>query len=231
MTTKFEWFRLDGYVFLTATFRHSAGASLLLPVGEEKRHNIHIHWRNDTPPLHSHHAVTPRSHTLSPTKHSSPETARVASLLLFVFASQKVCATYHRRVFFALPWFHCVLQTFWPALLSQLSICDDWLQGKAINLSGEWGDTLLELRNVCGYATSTDIRAILGQFCSYCVSSIQMSSATSFHPSLCHLFLKNTSKHAQKRRFWRLPLWDKLKLHLYSSHTHPYPNWFINSWV
>lgn len=44
-------------------------------------------------------------------------------------------------------------------------------------------------------------RAILGQLCSYCVSSIQMSSATSFHPSLCHLFLKNTSKHAQKRRF------------------------------
>lgn len=196
MTTKFEWFRLDGYVFLTATFRHSAGASLLLPVGEEKRHNIHIHWRNDTPPLHSHHAVTPRSHTLSPTKHSSPETARVASLLLFVFASQKVCATYHRRVFFALPWFHCVLQTFWPALLSELSICDDWLQGKAINLSGEWGDTLLELRNVCGYATSTDmpcyfrpilqlLRVIYPNEFGHFISSFTLSFVSEKHIKTC----------------------------------------------
>lgn len=154
---KFEWFMLDGCVFLTVIFRHSAGASLLLPVGEEKRHNIHIHWRNDTPPLHSHHAVTPRIHTLSPT--SALHLKLVLSLLYF-------CSFLRHRKYV-----QCIIVVFsWRChgstvcfrhsdrgLLSQLSICDDWLQGKAINLSGEWGDTLLELHNVCGYATSTAV--------------------------------------------------------------------------
>lgn len=186
---------------LTVIFRHSAGASLLLPVGEEKRHNIHIHWRNDTPPLYSHHAVTPRIHTLSPT--STLHLKLVLSLLYFCsfFASQKVCAMYYRRVFFALPWFHCVLQTFWPGLLSQLSICEDWLQGNAINLSGDWGDTLLELHNVCGYATSTDTPCYFGPILQLlCVIDPNEFGhfISSFTLSFC-----NTSKHAQKRHFWR----------------------------
>lgn len=162
--------------------------------GEEKRHNIHIHWRNDTSPLHSHHAVTPRIHTLSPT--STLHLKLVLSLLYF-------CSFLRHRKYA-----QCIMVVFSSrchgstvcfrhsdrGLLSQLSICDDWLQGKAINLSGEWGDTLLELHNVCGYATST---AVLF----YCVSSIQMSSATSFHPSLCLLLLKTHQNMPKKGAF------------------------------
>lgn len=117
-----------------------------------------------------HCTYTIQSHPSPAHQHSTPETGPVAALLLF-FLRHRKCAQCIINI--VLPWFHCVLcASNTLTILSHLTVRDHWIEGKAINL-GRVRGTLLELHNVCSYATSTDIVCYFNaSFAVYCLSSI-----------------------------------------------------------
>lgn len=169
--------------------------------GRKKRHNIHIHWRNDTPPLHYIHAVTPRIHTLSPT--STLHLKLVPSLLYF-------CSFLRHRKYV-----QCITVVF-SSRCHGSTVCfrhsdRDYCHNLASVMTG-----FREKRSICrgsegtlcwNYITCVAMlrappcyfRPILQLLCvihpnefSHFISSFTLSFAS-----------KNTSKHAQKRCFWR----------------------------